>query len=50
MLLENQASLNEQVRQAKYESARKVQKYYLKCLHQLVNGETNSDKSKHIIL
>ena len=48
MLLENQASLNEQVRQAKYESARKVQKYYLKCLHQLVNGETNSDTSMSI--
>ena len=39
ILLEYQVSLNEQVRQAKYESARKVQKYYLKCLHQLVNGE-----------
>ena len=42
ILLEYQVSLNEQVRQAKYESARKVQKYYLKCLHQLVNGEAES--------
>ena len=47
ILLEYQASLNEQVRQAKYETARKVQKYYLKCLHQLVNGETNCDKSMY---
>ena len=45
ILLENQAMLNEQVRQAKYEAARKVQKYYLKCLHQLVNGGKNSDES-----
>ena len=41
--------MNEQVRQAKYESARKVQKYYLKCLHQLVNGGTNSQESMYII-
>lgn len=47
ILLEYQASLNEQVRQAKYETARKVQKYYLKCLHQLVNGETNCDKGMY---
>ena len=45
ILLECQANMNEQVRQARYESDRKVQKYYLKCLHQLVNGGTNSQES-----
>ena len=30
--------MDEQITLAKYESARKVQRYYLKCLHQLVNG------------
>ena len=38
MLVEKQAHLDEQITLAKYESARKVQRYYLKCLHQLVNG------------